>query len=142
MPEVEGIDKLLSNVPRKRFGKFNQYGTLQYGFSHYGDDDIFLCLTGYGDSTYGIDHYGNILSLSGIYRTDNVTGKTKYYCEPYYIPKNPNSPDQQVQRQKYADGVLAWQDLTQFQKNVYNQRAKFLDMSGYNLYLKEYLLSH
>lgn len=142
MPEVKGIDKLLSVIPKKRFGKFNQYATSQFGFSCYSDDDIFYRLTGFGDSVFGLDNYANILPLSGIYRSDNVTGETKYYREPYYITKNPQSPDQQVQRQKYADSIIAWKALTQDQKNVYNERAKFKNYSGYNLFQKEYLLSH
>lgn len=131
MGEVVGINKLLSIVPRKRLGRFSLFGTIQMGFSNFGDDDIFLIVPG-GDS----------ILLSGIYRTDNVTGETKYYREPFYIPSNPRTAAQQSQRMKYAAGIVAWQSLTDEQKNVYNQRALQKKFSGYNLFLKEYLLSH
>jgi hypothetical protein len=142
MPEVQGIDKLLSVLPKKRFGLFNQFGTSQFGFSVYGEEDIFLYFTQYGESRFGVDPYANILLLSGIYRTDNVTGKTKYYREPFYITKNPRYAPQQAWRGIFADAVLAWQGLTTPEKAVYNIKAKGKRMSGYNLFLKEYLESH
>lgn len=141
MPEVQGIDKLFSITPARRFGLFNQYGTLQYGFSHYGEEDIFILFTEYGNSRYGVDKYANILCLSGIYRRDNVTGKLKYYRELYYIPKNPQSLGQQTHREKYAAGIVAWKALTNEEKEIYNQKAIGKRMSGYNLFLKVYLLS-
>ena len=142
MPEVEGINKLLSIVPRKRFGRFTLYGSSMYGFSVYGESDLFLPISDYGYSVFGYNKYGDIILLSGIYRTDNVTGKTKCYREPYYIPKNPRSEAQQAQRQKYANGVVAWQALTEEEKEIYNKRAKHKKYSGYHLFLKEYLLSN
>lgn len=131
MAEIFGIEKLLSFVPRKRFGVFREFGTAQCGFSHYGEEDIYL-----------IRPPEDPILLSGIYRTDNVSGYTRYYREPYYITKNPRTDLQQTNRQKYADAVLAWQNLTSEQKGVYNLRAKYKKLSGYNLFLKEYLLSH
>ena len=142
MPEVQGIEKLFSCLPRKRFGKFNQLGMTQLGFSNLGDSDIFFERSPLGIFTLGADILADLILLSGIYRSDNVTGETKIYREPYYITKNPRLPDQQAQREKMAAAVLAWQGLTQEQKNQYNQRAIRKRMSGYNLFLKEYLLSH
>lgn len=142
MAEVTGIDKFLSFIPRKRFGLFCKFGTLQFGFSCFGDDDVFFRRSGFGNSVFGISEIADIILLSGIYRTDNVTGETKCYREPYYIPRNPRSEDQQAQRQKFADAVAAWQVLTQEQKSPYNIRAERMQLSGYNLFLREYLLSH
>jgi len=142
MAEVQGIDKLFSFVPRKRFGVFRKYGTAQFGFSNFGEDDIYYIRTPYGSATYGVDIFGDVVLLSGIYRTDNVTGRTKYYREPYYIPKNPRTVSQQSNRQKYKNAVAAWQALTNSQKEVYNMRARNKKFSGYNLFIKEYLLSN
>lgn len=142
MAEITGIDKLLSFLPNKRFGKFCKFGTSQLGFSHFGDNDIYYLITGFGDSVLGVSKFCNAIPLSGIYRTDNVTGKTKFYREPYYITKNPRTEAQQTQREKFASAVLAWQSLTQEQKNPYNMRAERMNLSGYNLFLREYLLSH
>jgi len=131
MAEIEGIDKLFSTVPRKRFGRFRCYGRAMYGHSVYGEDEIIFNSGINGDIT-----------LTGIYRTDNVTGKTKYYREPYYITRNPRTVPQQANRTKFADAVAAWQALTPDEKNVYNERAKRKHLPGYNLFLREYLLSH
>lgn len=130
MPEVTGIDKLFCAIPRKRFSKFRLFGTSQPGFTRYGEEDIYFAPPGRSP-----------ILLSGIYRTDNVTGTTKVYREPFYITKNPRTVPQQANRQKYADAILAWQGLTNEQKQVYNKRAIGKGMSGYNLFLKEYLLS-
>jgi len=142
MPEVYGIEKLLSVVPKKRFGRPCQYGTSQYGFSHYGDSDIVFIGSGYGDRVYGVFDYADFLLLSGIYRTDNVTGKTRYYREPYYFPKNPRSDPQQAQRGLVISGAAAWQALTSEQKQAFNARAQGKHLTGYNLFLREYILSH
>ncbi len=142
MPEVEGINKLFSVKPKQSFGVFNPYGTSQFGFSAYGEEDIYFFRSQYGHAVFGGDFFADVILLSGIYRTDNVTGRTKHYREPYYITKNPRTIPQQANRQKYADGVAAWQALTDEQKNQYNINAKRKNFSGYNLFLKEYLLSH
>jgi len=131
MSEILGIEKLFSVVPKKRFGRFNQFGTSQFGLSNFGDEDIYL-----------VRPPKNPILLSGIYRAINLSGKTRYFREGYYITKNPRTAPQQANRQKYADGVLAWQNLTNEQKAVYNLRARFKGFSGYNLFLKEYLLSN
>ena len=141
MPEVEGIDKLLSMIPKKRFGVFSKWGMSQMGFTNFGDDDVYSILTCLGVAAFGVDKFADFILLSGIYRTDNVTGEVKYYREPYYITRNPRTDEQQTNRQKYADGVAAWQALTSDEKNQYNIRAKGKRMSGYNLFLKEYMLS-
>ena len=131
MPEVEGVEKLLSILPSKRFGKHRCYGRGMYGFSNYGADEI-VC---FPDRDVPIE-------FSGIYRRDNVTGKVKHYREPYYITKNPRTEPQQTWRGVFADAVAAWKALTPDEKNQYNIKAKGKHMSGYNLFLREYLLSH
>ena len=131
MPEVVGVEKLLTILPNKRFGKHRCYGRGMFAFSEYGVDEI-VC---FPDRDVPIE-------FSGIYRRDNVSGKVKHYREPYMIPYNPRTVSQQANRQILADGVLAWQGLTEEQQNQYNINAKGKHMSGYNLFLREYLLSH
>jgi len=131
MPEVVGLEKLLSFVAKKKFGGWPQYGTSQFGYSHFGDDDVSIEVVGQPP-----------ILLSGIYRTDNVTGQTRNYRQPYRIVRNPRSELQQANRQKMADGVIAWRGLTDYEKNQYNKNAVRKGMSGYNLFLHEYLRSH
>jgi len=131
MPEVEGIERLFSIIPKKRFTKFREYGTSQFAHSCYGEEDVWFAPEG-----------RDPILLSGIYRTDNVTGKTKYYREPFYITRNPETTPQQAWRSTFADAVAGWQALTPEEKSVYNKRAIGKHMSGYNLFLREYLLSY
>ena len=50
-----------------------------------------------------------------------------------------NTGDQIARRLMVQQGVVNWQAFTDMQKDVYNIRAKDLPMSGYNLYISEYL---
>lgn len=130
MPEVTGVEKIFSVWAKKKCGRFNQLGTFQLAHSWLGDEDIYFERPG-----------KEPILLSGIYRTDQVTGKTRNYREPYYIPKNPRTDFQQTNRAKYAEGIIAWKGLTSEEKMIYNKRATKLHISGYNLFLKEYMLS-
>ena len=131
MPEIEGIEKGISMSVGKRLGRHREFGRGMFGFSIFGEGEEYIESSG-----------GKKIYLSGIFRRDNVTGEVKYYREPYYIPKNPRTETQQANRQKMTDGVQAWQALTDEQKAVYNKNAIGKRMSGYNLFLKQYLLSH
>jgi hypothetical protein len=139
MPEVQGIDKLFSATPHKRFGLHRRYGTGQFGNSNYGEDDIFFLRTGYGDAGYGVDSYGDLILLSGIYRIVSSYGHRYSWRDNYYFPKNPRSDSQWVNRMKLDAGVAAWQSLTLEQWAVYNSKAVGRHMSGFNLFLKEFM---
>lgn len=59
----------------------------------------------------------------------------------FYEPYNPQTEPQQTNRQKLADAVAAWQSLTTEQKRVYNKNAVGQRFTGYNLFIREYMLS-
>lgn len=142
MPEIVGIEKLFCAIPRKRFGLFNQYGMSQMAFSVYGDEDIYFMRNEYGRNVFGREFYADVILLSGIYQTYNVDGKTRYYREKYYIPKNPAHFPQYSSRSNMAAAVALYKALTPEQKAVYYEAAKGKKLSGYNLFLREYLKSH
>lgn len=96
----------------------------------------------YGVRRYGGFHYGAGADTHGIYRVMTILGKQTQVKEKLYWPTNPQTEAQQANRQKYTDGVVAWQALTPEQEAVYNKKAIGKRMSGYNLFLQEYLLSH
>ncbi len=135
-------DKLLSLEVRKRLGKPRIYGRSMYGFSEYGLEDNFIFWTEYGASVYGRNSYANISQLTGIYQTRHSAGRQETVLMNYYSPANPRSESQQTNRGKMASAVSAWQALTTEEKQVYNQKAFGKHMSGYNVFLKEYLLSN
>ena len=78
----------------------------------------------------------------GIYQTQptskgRITRRLKLYA-----PTNPQTEAQQAHRQKYGEAVGAWRNLTDEQKNLYNERAIGKPFSGYNRFIKDYLLSN
>lgn len=142
MPKIEGLDKLFSVSPRNRFGVPCRFGKSMFAEAWFGDEEIFIASTPFGTLSFADSNFGNIFIFSGIYHKIITNRGNEIHRHDYYFPKNPRSEAQQAQRAKYADGVAAWQALTQEQKDVYNERAKRKDFFGYHLFLREYLLSH
>jgi len=80
-------------------------------------------------------------NIIGIYRVRS--GTEGIYCEKmdFYEPTNPQTVEQQANRQKFSTAVAGWQALTEEQQASYNIRAKYKNYSGYNLYIREHMLS-
>lgn len=112
----------------------------------YGDRYTLETPATYGVSTYGVSTYGNLYFNTGyqdfgIYQRRKIYGKNfnvKYNFYDYVIT---HTAAQQTQREKFADAVIAWQSLTEPQKEVYRKRAVPLDMFGFNLFIREFMLS-
>lgn len=79
---------------------------------------------------------------AGIYQVRRVNGKKIPYKLKFYRPTNPQTVNQQSRRAVFADGIIHWRALTSDEKKSLNIRARRVRMSGYNLYLREYMLSH
>lgn len=127
---------------RKRVGQPLLYGMRNYGKALYGLQEPPFCKSQYGNRIYGNFFYNDQYPQWGIFQVAHGRWWRTTYRREFFTPKNPRYVPQQANRQKYADAVLAWQDLSAEQKAVYNERAKYKAYSGYNLCLKEYLLSH
>jgi len=147
------------------------YGVGIYGVAEYGevvtipivpDIDAKYGIAIFGRSAYGLiltpafsDPRNCLFSLEarkkiasappafrGIYQTQitskgRITRKLKLYA-----PANPQTEAQQANRAKITAAVLAWQGLTDEQKAIYNERAIGKPFTGYNIFVKEHLLSH
>lgn len=96
----------------------------------------------YGSRKYGAHKYATGADYFGIYQVRTRYGHQVVVKQKLYVPTNPQTGIQQAWRQIFTDAIVAWQGLTDDQKIDYNTRAKFKNLSGYNLFLKEYLLSH
>jgi len=96
----------------------------------------------YGQRIYGSHKYAEYDHRYGIYAVWTRKGKQINVKLPFYIPTNPRTEAQQANRAIFTAAVLAWQNLTTDQKNGYNEKAKYKHLSGYNLYIREYLLSN
>lgn len=60
-----------------------------------------------------------------------------------YTPsRDPKNPAQLVRRQIFADAVKTWQGMNTYTKNIYHQLSYPIHASGYNRFLRQYLLEH
>ncbi|MFA5360330.1 MAG: hypothetical protein WC349_05275 [Patescibacteria group bacterium] len=100
---------------------------------------------------FGLFHIGNYeygseneigFDFHGVYKMQ--------HCKEGYIPvktkfrvtnKKTITPAYIASQNKFAGAIPAWRALTAEQKAVYNNRAKRKLMYGYNLFIKEYMLS-
>ncbi len=127
---------------RGKVGNSRNFGEKIYSQFGYGEEEPIFGPSQYGCAGFGDDRFGNADSRWGVYRIMKEFGKQEQIKGKFLYPANPQTESQQANRQKYADGIIAWQGLTNIQKEVYNERAKYKNFSGYNLFLKEYLLSN
>ena len=139
MPIITGLERLLSLSASGKFGCYNQYGTSQFGMSHYGEEDIYFGTALFGACHFGDTDFGHGFLFSGIYRTGKLNGQRKEFRQKYYFPYNPRSPSQVKNRNKFAEAVKAWQDLTNEEKMFYNKLKGYRKMSGYNYFISLYL---
>jgi hypothetical protein len=109
----------LFNVPGivKRYGKPNQFGQVVYGWSWFGNTDEKI-------DVYRLRHY-NSKKMSG-----NL---------PYYMTANPQTEEQQTNRAKFSNAVASWQNLTDEEKNAYNELSTGTNKSGYNIFISRYM---
>ena len=146
-----------------RLGRGWRYGRKIYGTSRYGKSEQGLKGKEYGDDPYGIRIYGDVFEdenkdefgiklygdfdygedkrIWGIYQRRHNKGKVVYAKMKFYIPSNPRTVPQQNWRAVFGAGMTAWGNLTNEQKEVYNERAKSLHLHGVNLFMREYLKS-
>ena len=82
------------------------------------------------------------LNVFGIYRRrPTKTGYTLVKMG-FYTPTNPQTEPQQAWRLIFSNGVDAWHLLNEEEKEGYRARAKDLNMTGFNLFMSEYLLAN
>jgi hypothetical protein len=96
----------------------------------------------YGDRWYGKFEYGYFTPLWGIYQMRKRARGSIIVREKFYSPKDQTQPLKVARQLVFAAAILGWQGLTDEQKANYNKRAIGKNTQGYNIYLKEYLLSH
>lgn len=123
--------KLFSVAACKSLGRYREFGCSMYGNTLYGAGPIYL--------DFNEDEK---IEVSGVYQRRYNQGRKIYVRERFYFPKYPNTVAQLATRQAMRDAMLAWKNLTDEEKSVYNIRAKGKSYYGFNLYVKEFILSH
>lgn len=91
----------------------------------------------------------NVMALTtdfNLRTVGKVATKVYYYRDgvlidrPYFIPVQPGTPAQLAWWAVFRNGVTEWQALSPAQKAVWNKKSMPLQMSGFNLFMRKYLL--
>jgi len=94
---------------------------------------------GFGRIAFGYTRLGFYHWLCGIYQKKYYYGKPHISRQRFTWGSNPRTLAQQNWRFVLAYGLVLWRALDSAQKLKYNKRAKGKIMSGYNLFLREWL---
>ena len=116
---ADGLDKMLSEDARGKFGRGGGFGRIALGYNFFGAYDKF----------------------SGIYSKKYYYGKPYISKMKFYRPTNPRTTKQQAWRTVFANGMHAWGLLDPETKEQWNLKAKRLKIPGYSLYLRELYLT-
>lgn len=103
-----------------------------------------------GQAMCGWSHCGEAIEQAGVYTMrrkrqgiwkwrNGKFGKASVCVVSHYWPLNPKTDPQKICQDKFALAISGWQALTSEQKAVYNERAKGRVLSGYNLFIREYM---
>lgn len=97
---------------------------------------------GFGLITFGASYFGEINDMTGIYSHKHTKKGRKISKMRSYAPTNPRTTLQQSHRTIYANGVIAWRNLDIEEKRAYNRIKYLTGLSGYNYFMKKYLLEN
>lgn len=139
MSKVEHAEALVSVRPKRKFGLRYFCGCAVCGESACGDSGLFGWLYGCGIGLCGDLSCGSDDELTGIYQTRQFNGHVYNERMGFYWPRYTRTDGQGTLRDKFAAAITAWQALTSQQKQVYNTDAIGKKMSGYNLFISNYL---
>jgi len=137
---------------RKKWGKYginstkSQFGNSTFGRDIFGAESMFNFGALFGIAVLGIDDYGAAAQIktdlfAGIYQQRKCREGKITIKEKFYVPTQRYTAVAIAARAKFAAAVAAYQILTEAQRLVYHKRAVGLHQSGFNLFIKEYMLS-
>ena len=131
MVVVDFPDKLISFEARKKFGIPNQYGYSIYGIARYGEKNDFAGIYQIRHTPYGV------FPPTKKVPPGRFVVRMRHYAPPETAARLANP-----RRVIYGNAVGAWRALSTLQKESYHLKSKSKHMSGYNVFMKEYLISH
>jgi len=78
--------------------------------------------------------------------TSGRMGRLVYYnrrgiqcVRRHVIPGNPDTAAQRAVRSSFADAVHAWQALADQEKAMWRQKARYRNVTGYNMFVSRYM---
>ncbi|MBN2041742.1 MAG: hypothetical protein JW864_17025 [Spirochaetes bacterium] len=81
-----------------------------------------------------------ILSISGRFGNSVFyVNRNRQFVRTYVVPRNPDTLLQREIRKSFAEAVKSWQLIAPEEKDSYIRKARGLGMSGYNLYISEFM---
>ncbi len=113
----------------------------KFGYKEFGAKASIFGEAIFGDTNFGNVDVPDIDPNYGIYQLRHCKEGLISVRMRFYTPYNPQTELQQANRNKMTLAVAAWQVLTSEERAVYNKRAIGKHFSGYNLFLREYMLS-
>jgi len=141
MVEVNSKERFLDIKASQKFGRAWEFGRKILGQGYFGEEERKWCHNEAGCGQFGMTEFGSNDERYGEYQGRREGERVFTIRRRFCVTKNPRTIPQQAHRQKYGEAVGAWRNLTAEQKEVYNKRAIGKKFSGYNLFVKEYLLS-
>lgn len=76
-------------------------------------------------------------NIKGIYQTRHRKRGTFTCKMKFYAPTNPQTLPQQLNRWKFSDAIQAWHDLSEEEKQNWRNRAKYKNLYGISLFIRE-----
>ena len=121
-------------------------GRMNFGAAQFGNEGTLDEWALFGDMEFGVAIFGNTtnakaIQAAGIYQRRHCKEGLLTCKMKFYAPPPSRTEPQGLQRDKMGPPVAAWKLLTDEQKAVYYKRAIGLHMTGYNLFIKEAMLS-
>ena len=142
MATLTSAEKLISSTSRKKLGSASYYGERIFGEAYFGKEYSEVSPYQYGKREYAEAKFGENLTYEGIFQKLNKKTGDVYARLNFYFPKYSRNELQDISRINFANGVLAWQSLTASQKEVFRVKSFGRRMTGFNLFLHEYLISN
>jgi hypothetical protein len=114
------LGKVLSGEARGKFGYSGGFGRIAFGYTRFGFYNWY----------------------AGIYQKKYYFGKPYISRMKFYRPKNNQKPTQQLWRGVFKDGKAQYDLLSDEQKLVYKKRGILKHITGYNIFMSEWLFAH
>lgn len=153
MKSVSFTDRLYSIETVNRFGLPNGLGFITCGVSPLGEDNEMAGI--YQRRTASKVEYNPLNSVCGMITLgQNEIGafQTRKLSNQYnhkniirmrhYVPTNPRTVPQQAWRSYFATVLLAWQNLSQSEKDIWNKKTQPAHMTGWNRFASYHLKAH
>lgn len=97
---------------------------------------------GFGKIVFSHNRFGFNCPFAGIYSSQRTSKGRVHYLKTFYRPTNPQTPTQQAWRSVFTAGKAQYDTFDPETKLEYKIRGKRRGLTGYNLFMSEWLNAH